>query len=343
MRIYRDIIKQAWHILWRYAWLWPFGLFAVLLGNDGEYGALISAVDHVSRQGDYLVGIRETLISEKLNFTWTQVQQSLAVAPAPILTSIFLIIVCLLILLWLIIISQAALIKSVSEIDDGQSPRFTQKAIEGNFHFWPILLLNFLTRFTIWLLLAVSVLPFFISYLARGGRTEFDSLIIISYLIFVPLAIIISFIIKYAVITVVLENQDWWPSLKYAINLFFRNWLTSLEMAGILFIINFVVSLVIFSLVAKSLITAPVVFALRGINFATIIMYLPQILLVLAAGAWFNTFQYSAWTILYKKLKQGQVVPKLVRAADDIPNYLEKWFSHNPKSLPKPSKTVQNK
>lgn len=339
MRIYRDIIKSSWHILWHYAWLWPFGLFAALAGNGGEYGSVISAIDRISSQGDLLTGIRESILSHRLTLIWQGVQQSFAQAPVSIITTLFLILVALLMIAWLVIVSQAALIKSTSNIEDGMPTSFSGAAEEGNRHFWPIFLLNLLSRFTVWLLLAVSILPFFISYLVKGNGASFDSLIMISFLVFVPLAIIISFIIKYAVIAVVLDKQSWWGSLVKAVNLFFRNWLVSLEMAAILFAINLLISLIIYSLIANSLLSAPLTIALRGINLATILRYTPQVLVLITSGALFSTFQYVAWTILYRKLSQGIVVPKLLRAADDIPTYLENWFKRTPPSLPKPKKT----
>ena len=336
MRIYRDIIKSAWHILWQYAWLWPFGLLAALAGNGGEYGSILSSIERVAQEGNILAGVRASILSQKFNLILQGVGQSFDQAPASITATLFLLAVALLMIVWLVIVSQAALIKSVGNINTAAPITFSQAAIEGNQRFWPIFLLNLLARFVVWLLLAVAVMPFLISYLARAGNTEFDSLIIISFLIFVPLGIIISFIIKYAVIAVVLEQQSWWAGLEQAINLFFRNWLVSLEMAAILFGINLVLSAIIYSLIANSLLTAPLAIALRGVNLATALKFIPQMLLLFAAGAWFSTFQYAAWTLLYQRLRQGQVLPKLIRAADDVPNYLEKWFRQTPKSLPRP-------
>lgn len=338
MRIYRDIIKSAWYMLWHYAWLWPFGLLAALAGNGGEYGSIVSAVDRISQQGNLLAGIRAAVMSDKITALSQGISQSLNIAPASIVATLFLLVVAVLLMIWLVIVAQAALIKSASDLDAGQTVGFTSSAIEANKKFWPIFLLNLLARFVTWLLLAIAVLPFLISYLARGGSAEFDSLIIISFLIFVPLALIISFIIKYAVIAVVIDKKDWWQALEHAVNLFFRNWLTSLEMAAILFGVNILISAVVYSLIANSLLTAPLAIALKGLNLATVLRFIPQLLLLIAVGAWFSTFQYAAWTILYRRLNQIQIIPKLIRVADDIPNYIENWFKTTPKSLPKPRK-----
>jgi hypothetical protein len=339
MRIYRDIIKQAWLTLWRYAWLWPFGLLAALAGNGGEYGSILSAVDKVASEGNLLTGIREALISNRFSVGWQNLEQALAQSPGYIIATLFLAAVTFLIAIWLIFVSQAALIKATGKIDAGESITFSEAAIAANHYFWPVLLLNILLRFAIWLLLAVAILPFLISYLAKAGGAEFDSLIIVSFLIFIPLSILVSFIIKYAVIAVVLDNKSWWAALERAVNLFFRNWLVSLEMAGLMFAISTLVGIVVYSLVATSLLTVPVYLAFAGLTLATLLKFLPQILLLFIVGAWFSTFQFAAWTILYRRLTQGAVVAKLERLTDDIPRYIENWFKKTPASLPAPKRS----
>ena len=206
-------------------------------------------------------------------------------APASITATLFLLVVALLLVVWLIIVSQAALIRAAGAIHAGEPISFTKAAVEGNRHFWPIFALNLLARFATWLLLGVAILPFLISYLARGGVAEFDTLIIISFLVFIPLATIISFIIKYAVIAVVLERQSWWLALEHAVGLFFRNWLVSLEMAAVLFGVNLLLSAVVYSLIANSLLAIPLTFVFQGVTLATVLKFLPQLILLLAAGA----------------------------------------------------------
>jgi hypothetical protein len=339
MRIYRDIIKNAWHVLWRYAWLWPFGLMAAIAGNGGEYGSIISAVDRLSSEGDFIAGLRTALVDNKFNLAWQNFEQALIRTPESFMATLFLLVVAVMIIVWLVIVSQAALIKAVGKLDSGEPASFSEVAIAGNHHFWPILMLNIIVRCAIWLLLAVAILPFLISYLMRAGSAEFDSLIIISFLIFIPLSVLISFIIKYAAIAVVLDKKSWWGGLEQAVGLFFRNWLVSLEMATIIFAVNIMLSVLIYSLVASSLVTIPVYLAFQGVTLATILRFVPQLLLLIVAGAWFSTFQYAAWTILYRRLTQGQVIPKLERLTQDIPAYLENWFSKTPPSLPKPKRS----
>ena len=40
MSLYRNILKQSWQTTWRNKYLWFFGIFAVFLGNAGEYKIL---------------------------------------------------------------------------------------------------------------------------------------------------------------------------------------------------------------------------------------------------------------------------------------------------------------
>ena len=336
MRIYRDIIRSAWHVLWRYPWLWPFGLLAAAAGNGGEFSSLISKVDTIANQASLLTGLRQAVLSHRFEQNLTDLGYSLSQRPLATAGSFVLLGVVALLIIWLVIVSQAALIHGSGSLAAGQPTTFTKSAEAGNRHFWPILFLNVLARFATYLVMAVAVLPFLISFLAQpNAASSLDSLIIISFLIFVPLAIIISFILKYAAISVVLEDSRWWVALSRAVNLFFRNWLVSIEMAGVLFTANLVLSMAVFALTANTLLGLPFSYYLTNFSAVTFLRYLPALLLVIAAGAWFSTFSYAAWTILFKRLRMGEVSPKLLRLAGDVPEYLSRFMG----PLPSAAKT----
>ncbi len=327
MRIYRDIIRSAWHILWRYPWLWPFGLLAAAAGNGGEFGILVSKVDAIAQQASFLTGLRQAIVSHRFEQSLTDLGYSLSQRPLVTFGAFLLLGLVALIIVWLIIVSQAAIISASGSLAANKASSFTQAALTGNRHFWPILLLNVLARLATYLIMAVAVLPFIISFLAQpNAASSLDSLVLISFIIFVPLAVIISFILKFAAISVVMENAPWWEALSRAVNLFFRNWLVSLEMAGIIFAVNLVMSMAVFMLTANTLLGLPFSYYLTSFSFVTFLRYLPAMLLILAAGTWFSTFTYAAWTVLFLRLRSGQLIPKLLRLTDEVPEYMGRWL-----------------
>ncbi len=46
--LYRNVIADAWHTTWQNKSLWVWGLFAALLGNEGEYQILQLVAQRVS-------------------------------------------------------------------------------------------------------------------------------------------------------------------------------------------------------------------------------------------------------------------------------------------------------
>ena len=63
-------------------------------------------------------------------------------------------------------------------------------------------------------------------------------LFVVSFIIFIPLAVMVSFITRYASCYVVLKNYRFRDSFKLGITLFTKNWLISLEMALALILVS---------------------------------------------------------------------------------------------------------
>ena len=71
--LYRDIIKEAWYITWRRKFLWFFGLFAVLLGNGGEYEILIQNINAVSNQQTIVYNLQNIYNNGRLQIYWDNI------------------------------------------------------------------------------------------------------------------------------------------------------------------------------------------------------------------------------------------------------------------------------
>ncbi|MFZ5391187.1 MAG: hypothetical protein ACOZAJ_02850 [Patescibacteria group bacterium] len=329
MKIYRDILKRSWQILWRYYWLWPLGLVAALAGNGGEYNVLSLSREQISSQASALETLKLTLRTDQLKEIGQNLLANFTNSPIASVWLIAMVLALLLLAVWVITVAQAALIRAAGSLDAEQSTSFVQASQTGIKKFWPIFWLNVLTRFITALLLVVAYLPFLISFLANPNNSwNFGALLVISYLISIPLTIIISFVLRYAAIYIVLENESWWSALEKGLNLFFRNWLVSLETAALLFIINLALGFGIF-LVTPNTIALEVYVLLTNFNFITLFRLLPIFLLFLVAGMWFAVFQYVTWTLLFRRLRVGSVTSKLVRWRQAMPNSLAGWLKKN--------------
>ncbi|MBU1038879.1 hypothetical protein KKC17_01425 [Patescibacteria group bacterium] len=329
MKIYRDILKRSWQILWRFYWLWPLGLLTALAGNGGEYNILSLSREQINNQASALTALKQTLRADQLKEISQNLMANFSASPIASVWLIVVILAVLLLAIWIITVSQAALIKAAGNIDAEQPISLVTASETGIKKFWPIFWLNALTRFITALLLIVAYLPFLISFLANPNNNwNFNALLVISYLISIPLTIILSFILRYAAIYIVLENESWWSALEKGLNLFFKNWLISLETAAILFFINLALGFSLF-LVTPNTIALEVYVLLTNFNFLTLFRLLPIFLLFIVAGMWFAVFQYVTWTLLFRRLRAGSVTAKLTRWRQDLPIKLPKWFKKN--------------
>ncbi|MFH1867025.1 MAG: hypothetical protein ABIJ81_03010, partial [Patescibacteria group bacterium] len=315
-----------WRILWKHSWLWIFGLFAALAAGTGEYATLLASFNKLSRETGLVVALKHSIYTNELQQLTVGIAGFLNQPITLVVLILTLMATVVLLVVWVVTVSQIALVEAAGRIGQGEPADFNSSFKSGAKHFWPVLWLNILTRFLVYLLLMVATLPFLISYLARPGENwGFDWMFIISFIILIPLSLILVFVIKYAIAYVVLKGRPWWGALIEAINLFFRNWLVSLEMAGLLFIIYLALGMVIYIFLPAEL---PLIFAqlLYGFDFIVFLRLLPSLLIVLFIGAGYGAFQYLAWVLLFEKLTLGTALSKLVRLTTEVPEFIGGWF-----------------
>ncbi len=326
MHIYRDVLNRAWHLMWQRPWLWFFGIFASVAAGTGEYTAVLSSFNKLITQVDLVVALKQIIYTQEINYVLSgfirllEQPMTLTVIMAAAGAAVVLFFI------WLVIVSQVALVEAAGRLGRGEPANFGSSLKSGISNFWSVLWLNILAKLIIYLLLVISALPFLISFLARpDDGWSFNWLIIISFIIFVPLSLILIFVIRYAVAYVVLEKDYWWQALERGMNLFFRNWLVSLEMSIILAVTFLALGIVIYAFLPSNLITLIAVMALQP-SFAIFLKLLPSLVLILFVGIGYGVFQYLAWILLFDKLIQGTALAKLIRLTDEVPCHLERWF-----------------
>ncbi len=320
MSLYTTILSQAWKTTWRHKYLWFFGIFAAFLGAGGEYNVLFRGLSTGSEQqifpglgritetgffsGQTLVNIREIMISD----------------PLSLLTLLMLFLVILIIsafLIWLSTVSQAALVNSAAKYLTNKKDDFKAGIAIGTKKFWPVLGLNLLGKFLIYLifilvgLLAVLSVPW--------------PMFAPAFIIFIIIALVISFVIKYAVAYVVIEGEGFVISIQEGWRLFIKNWLVSLEMAFILFFINILVGLAV-ALIILTL-TIPFTFlalavyqisAIAGFWIMFVLAITSLLGIIILSGSLLSVFQISSWTGLFVRLVKKGGTSKIVRIASSV-------------------------
>lgn len=323
--IYRPILKKAWAITRQNKFLWIFGLFAALAGNGGIYEILVKSFERVVSRGEIFLEKTPWLWQWSI-FVWPRLEEVSEKAPLFVNLFWFLFLVILIILgivICLNIVSRAALINCVRKIVIKRKTDFKDGFTIGKKYFWQILGLNILAKALIFSLLVVSTIPVMFFITDGSGNIGLNlSLYLVSFILFVALAIFVSFMAIYASCFVVINDLPFVEAIRASWRLFIKNWLASIEVALILFLITFGVGIGVIVLSLLYLLPVAlllVAFAYLELNFSfwlfafwAALGWLGGILYV---GAVLGTFQSSTWTILFLELNKKKIWSKLLRLA----------------------------
>ncbi len=331
MQVYRDVLKIAWRELWKHPWLLFFGFFAALSGSTGEYRSVFVSYQYLLNELGLVESLKLAIYNNEMVQFGNQLMDFLN-QPVETVLLAFSLILAVLVGFFIVTVSQAALIEAAGTASQGEAPKFKSGLMAGIKNFWSILWLNMILKFAVYLLLIVGTMPFLIYYLwSPSSDWSFYWIGIIAFIIFIPLALILNFVLKYAMAYIVLKGDTWWQGLERGLNLFLRNWLVSLEMAAVLFAIFMVLGMVLKYFLTEyfglRLLTLAIDF-----RFASFMELLPTLAVVVFVGATYGAYQYLAWIFLFEKLDQGQAISKLQRLTGDVPEYLDKILSPNTKN-----------
>jgi len=326
---YRKILKRAWLISWHNKWLWALGLFAAIVGNGSVYQSLFRGFSNIESGYTIFDTMREYSASGIFSYLTFANIAKIWQADATMIGSMFfsiLFIVCFLALLFAVgIIAQGSLIYGLIEIDTGKKTNWRDCLKVGRGHFWRIFGLNVFTK--IFLLSLLIFLAYLVSLIVAPSALLNMIIYIVSFLIFFIIGLIIYFITIYGTAYVVLRNCKIIKALTSAFELFKKHLIVNLEMAMILFIVNFVFLIVfcVATFVAASpFLVLYFLFAVAGVKIGAMIASSLLITMVLAMfvliGSWWSSFQVSAWTILFDQLTIFGGKSKIIRIIENIKN-----------------------
>src|SRR3989339_452902 len=294
---YTNILKQSWDITWKNKYLWFFGLFAALLGNGGDLDIIVRGFDHDNKF--FMFGwqqFSQTGIFNKnifANIALLSVKEPLTLFLSLGTLLIFTFMVGFLI--WMIISSQIAIVSNSVRIITGKKHNIKEGIKKGEENFWKVFIFSFI-------LFALFI-----------KEAMLQSVIyVVLFILFLILAVILSFIIKYAICFVIIKGYTVINSLRAGWCLFVKNWLISLEMAFLLFVLNFLVVFLLAPFFFVFLIFSKVVLYF-GVWFLFVSSACLFLLIVALVGAILSTFQISSWTSLFVGLISRGGVSKLIR------------------------------
>jgi hypothetical protein len=155
---------------------------------------------------------------------------------------------------------------------------------------------------------------------ARPESAAANLFYVIAFIIFIPVALALSFIAKYAIAYIVIKGHGFMEAVKAGWQLFIKNWLVSVEMAFILFFINFFVGLLLVLTILT--LTIPLLFlalaaykltSLAGLWIVAVLALTMLLAIIILGGAMLATFQISSWTGLFIELTGKGGISKIIR------------------------------
>jgi hypothetical protein len=315
--VYRQILKKAWSIAWKAKYLWFFGIFATLIGNGGSFD-FGSSLDKVEGRGLWLEDMQGLVKNfNPMKFDWGNLWQNFNVWTVVLM---LVIVAAFIFLLWLSISSQGALVYGVKKEWDNRPVGFSETFKRGTSKFWPVFLLNILLGLVISVALFILSVPFVALFFVFHGQAWQTIMVILAFIILIPVGIILSFVIKYAIIYAVNDGKKMGEAIQAGWQLFIKNWIVSIEMGVILFFISVIASI--------ALVLAILLLAIPFVLLAVIVGYVAQnvllwvvvalgIIAVIAVALFYaavmNVFKTAAWVLLFEKLKVGPVYSKVLR------------------------------
>lgn len=321
---YRKTLSQAWNITKQHKKLWVFGLLAFLLSAGGEYKIITRLLNE-----EYGAGVYEKMVSSSIFLSpifWADLYKLCLDKPKEgiaIILMIMMLAAVLFGLLWVCIRSQIALVKwtknYLSTKNADKHPSVWEEISDKSVSFWRVLGINVLIDVVITFVFTLLSLPLILLYFQES------SLAILAYtiffIIFLPLALSFSLIARYAIAGVTLEKKTLVSSIENGYKIFKKNWLISLEMALLLFLINFFIGLL--GVFVLSVILLPIILTLLlfSLTIPLYLFVLTTFILLVILAAILMTFQTASWTILYLELKNDGIKAKIERIfANKKPN-----------------------
>lgn len=315
--VYREILPQALRFSWKHPHLWVFGIFAALLNTGGALDVFWKFFNSVQSQGtDIFIGNTAVRLWEAAQATAGSVHAWLPFARG--LLAVSLLTVLFMAFSALSCICQGALVHAIGVWKSNKKNTFKQALWVGARALFPIAVLNILILTTIWIARFGVSLP--LAMALGRDHSAFTAVYVVSFIVFFVLALVMAIIQVYALNAMILQGASLAQAFSRAWELFKSHWLVTIETAVIQSVMVLLIGLA--ATIATTILSLPslllYVLSLMNNNFLLFQVALGTfmaitLLFLLAVLGFTVSFQYAVWTLMFRKLGEGGVVPKMHR------------------------------
>ena len=323
--VYREVISSALKVAWQDRLYWILALFACLLASAGSFDILQHATSNITAQGKFLAFSAGGAVVNGILASQTFGLDRILVAA----TGIEILIVMALVLLAFGVascIAQGALVFALGARKRGEKPTLGEAVRVGARALWPTIVLNIMVFAVLWVLRFVVSLPLSMALEQTTAATMI--VYVVSFVVFVPLALVVAVIHIFALNALILQGASLLDAVRRSYALMKKNWLVVIETAALQAVLSIgiwvlFVIIALFGMIPLFVITMVAAF-MQSIGLFSISLIVAAIVFVVGvvmAAAFTVQLQYATWTILYRRLGEGGVVPKLHRLFRDATGF----------------------
>ncbi len=304
----RGLFGRAVVTVWRKKYLWLLAFFAGLTAYGGEVNFLFQRINTTTSLQGLLNGIRTAILDGQVERLWRSTGNLWAHNAGTLSASVALALIIIAVIAWLIIISQAAIVRIIGRTQQGKPTGLTDGLAIGTEKFWSLVQLNIIGLLVGWMLWVVlTAVPAALFLITKN--TTWSVVAYIGSIVSIASSIVTIFLIQFATAGIVLQNSKLMSAIVDAWRLFSRNIVSSLEMAVAIFTINVTASF----LVLGQLFFFVSAYTLGGFLTVVVIMVILYVLL--------SAFSFSAWTTYYLQLVEGKTPSKLGQWTNRLANF----------------------
>lgn len=331
--LYRPVLKRAWEITKKHPSLWLLGLFSIAFPIGSEYEIMLRTIYRSSRDGiinafleGVNIGLSEGAMLTDQGFwinSWNIFVNNIGSSITALLLFLFVFII-LLLFFGLAISSQIAMIHNIYLIDKNKKITLSDGFNFSFINFWSIFFSIISLKIVLWLMFGLLGL---VLWLVSDFGWIADIIFVTLFIIFIGTSLIFSFLIKYQIFYILLKKQKFIDALKNSWNLFAKNWIISLEMAGLMFLV-FLVGAIISAFLVTMFFSIPIVivpyyFGIWPVFLklaVSVLSLIGVIVTTVIVNFFVVVFQWTSWVLLFSRLEQGEASSRVERISVTLKN-----------------------
>lgn len=324
MSTYKQLFQESLAIVWRMKTLWILGFFAILFSGSVEGDLYFNFLTNSKNPIYDLVQISSTGVFNQdflINFQNSFLKD---VNSSSVMIFVFFgIVILLLLILVLSITSQLVIMKKTGDslkLANIKNINIADLIINGvkevKSGIFSAALLNIAFKIIVFIVFILITLPVMMSVDKPG--LIYDLWYLLSFIILLPSTIIFSFFIRYATAGIAIHGLNLKEAISNSWRILKNNWLISVEVSFMVFLINifsvFIILLILAAVIIPLWLIAMSVFEVFGPKlyvFSIGFSYLLLFFVYLTCSAILSTFNVVVWANMYQKLNKNNISGKI--------------------------------